>query len=440
MKAYFYKLLHTYLALEIRPGNSVVEIHPQHHLLIRLFNGVKTAVLSNKPTIDSSVIPTIHNLQELKAIQPDYILLDGNIHYENDIQQVLEDIYGVCEPNTRLILLYYSSLWRPFCRLATWLKWRTKTPEQNWVAPEDVANLMLLAGFEPVRQERRILVPLYIPLISYIVNRYIAPLPFFRIFTMVNIVSVRPIFRLNPRQKPSVSIVVPARNEAGNIEPLLQRLPKMGIHDELIFVEGHSTDLTWETIQTMSQMYQDKFNIKIVQQTGKGKGDAVRKGFELATNDILMILDADMTVSPEDLPKFYNAIVTEKGEFINGSRLVYPMENKAMPFINIIGNKTFAIAFSFVLGQRFKDTLCGTKVLSRNNYLKIAANRSYFGDFDPFGDFDLLFGASRLGLKIVEIPIAYKERNYGNTNIQRWKHGWLLLRMLLFAARKIKFI
>jgi glycosyltransferase involved in cell wall biosynthesis len=233
---------------------------------------------------------------------------------------------------------------------------------------------------------------------------------------------------------------VPARNEAGNIEAVLTRFPKMGPDDELIFVEGHSTDNTWEKIQEIAEKYAQKLTIKIARQDGKGKGDAVRKGFSIASKEILMILDADLTVPPEDLPKFYYALVSGKGEFINGTRLVYPMEKKAMRFWNIVGNKFFATAFSFVLGQRLKDTLCGTKVLTRANYLKIATHRSYFGEFDPFGDFDLLFGASRLGLKIIEIPIASKERTYGETNIQRWRHGALLFRMLFFAARRIKFL
>jgi glycosyltransferase involved in cell wall biosynthesis len=241
-------------------------------------------------------------------------------------------------------------------------------------------------------------------------------------------------------RSPSVSVVVAARNEAGNIESLFQRLPRMGPDDELIIVEGHSTDDTWQVIQEVAQKYKHTINVTIAQQDGNGKGDAIRKGFALASKDILMVLDADLTVPPETLPKFYRVLLADKGEFINGSRLVYPMEEKAMRFFNILGNKFFATAFSFVLGQRFKDTLCGTKVLTRENYHIIAKHRSYFGDFDPFGDFDLLFGASRLGLKIVEVPIAYKERTYGNTNIQRWKHGVLLLKMLFFAARKIKFI
>jgi glycosyltransferase involved in cell wall biosynthesis len=253
------------------------------------------------------------------------------------------------------------------------------------------------------------------------------------------LVILRPINKSNI-QKLSVSVVVAARNEAGNLETLVQRVPFMSGNDELILIEGGSSDNTWEVIQELQKKYADKIQIKIGQQDGKGKGDAVRKGFEIAEKDILMILDADVTVPPEDLVKFYHAIASDRGQFINGSRLVYPMEDKAMRFFNLIGNKFFANAFSFVLNQPLKDTLCGTKVLYRTDYLKIAKNRKYFGDFDPFGDFDLLLGAARMGLKIVELPIRYKARTYGDTNISRWKHGVILLQMLIFAARKIKFI
>ena len=241
-------------------------------------------------------------------------------------------------------------------------------------------------------------------------------------------------------EPPSVSVVIPARNEAGNIEQAVIRTPLMGPSDELIFVEGGSSDDTWETILKIQRLYGGTRKIIAVKQDGKGKGDAVRKGFAQASNEVLMILDADLTMPPEDLPKFYEAYVSGKGELINGSRLVYPMDKKAMRFINLLGNKFFASAFSFVLGQRLKDTLCGTKVLSNANYKRLARNRSYFGDFDPFGDFDLLFGAARTGLRIVEVPICYRERTYGTTNISRWRHGAILLAMLVFAARRLKFV
>jgi glycosyltransferase involved in cell wall biosynthesis len=231
--------------------------------------------------------------------------------------------------------------------------------------------------------------------------------------------------------------VIPCRNEKGNIEAAIQRLPNFGNHQEIIFVDGHSTDGTVEEIQRVIDTYRDR-TIRFLAQDGQGKGDAVRKGFAAATGDILMILDADLTVPPEDLPKFYDAIVCGKGEFINGCRLVYPMEGQAMRFLNLLGNKFFSVAFSWLLNQPLKDTLCGTKVMFREDYLKLAANRHYFGDFDPFGDFDLILGASKLNLKILEVPIRYRDRTYGSTKISRFQHGWLLLKMTFFAFCKLK--
>jgi hypothetical protein len=343
--------------------------------------------------------------------------------------------------DARLLVVYYSSLWRPVLGLATRLGWRSKAPEWNWLAHSDIANLLHLAGFEVVKSDPRVLVPIYVPIISNFFNRYLAPLPVFRSLCLANILVARAVtLRAAGDPEPSVSIVVPARNEAGNIEAIVRRVPQMGPSDELIFIEGGSRDNTWQRIQEVKARLGGERQIVIARQDGKGKGDAVRKGFALARNDILMILDADLSVPPEDLPKFYSAITGGKGEFVNGSRLVYPMERRAMRFLNLLANKFFAVAFSYVLGQRFKDTLCGTKVISRGNYARLARNRAYFGEFDPFGDFDLLFGAARMGLRIVEVPIVYRERTYGETNISRWRHGFLLIAMLAFAARRIKFI
>ena len=237
----------------------------------------------------------------------------------------------------------------------------------------------------------------------------------------------------------SVSIIIPARNEEGNIENAILRMPHFATKQEIIFVEGNSKDNTWEHIVNYSNKYKDKFTIKYIKQDGKGKGDAVRKGFELASGDILMILDADLTVQPESLPEFYQTVIQGKGDFIMGCRLVYPMENQAMRFLNMIGNKLFSLIFSWILNRQTKDTLCGTKVIFKDDYLRLQSNRKFFGDFDPFGDFDLIFGAYKLNLKIVEVPIRYQARQYGKTNISRFKHGMLLLKMSFFAARKIKF-
>jgi hypothetical protein len=429
MKRYFYNLIRKYLGLYVQPDDSVLEINPQNNLLINSFkNG---AVLYKSDLPNNSV-----NTDQAKSLSADYLILNGYLHYESDIEELLNAIHRSCSTSNRLIVTFYSNLWKPFIRMASFLRIRTKTAEQNWITKSDIENFFRLSNFEIVRYDSKVLIPIYIPIVSFLANRFLAPLPIFRLFCMLNIVVARPL--KNRQSLKSVSVVVPARNEEGNIENIIRRIPNMSGDDEVIFIEGNSTDETWKKIQEVKEKYPEK-NIIIAQQGGKGKGDAVRKGFNLATKDILMILDADISVMPEDLTRFYKAIVDDKGEFINGSRLVYPMEKKAMRFFNILGNKFFAEAFSFVLGQRLKDTLCGTKVLSRKNYLEIAKNRAYFGEFDPFGDFDLLFGAARKGLRIIEIPVSYKQRVYGETNIQRWKHGMLLIKMLFLAARKIKF-
>jgi glycosyltransferase involved in cell wall biosynthesis len=269
-----------------------------------------------------------------------------------------------------------------------------------------------------------------------LLNGLLVNLPGLCYLALVNLYVSRPLF--NARRPASVTIVIPARNERGNIENAIRRTPPFGASQEFIFIEGNSSDNTYEEILRVRDAYPDK-DIKAMRQTGKGKGNAVREAFDAATGDILMILDADLTMPPEELPKFYDALCGDKGEFINGCRLVYPMEKNAMRFLNLLGNKFFGWFFSYLLGQRLKDTLCGTKVLFRKDYETIQRNRSYFGDFDPFGDFDLLFGAAKQNLKILEVIIRYKDRTYGSTQISRFRHGLLLLKMSLFAARKIKF-
>jgi len=366
----------------------------------------------------------------------DYIVLSETLNLAADVQLILEQLRAVSSSRTRLLLNVYSALWRPLISLATALGWRERHPESNWLSKDTLAGLLSLSGWELIRCESRILCPIKLLGLENLLNRFLAPL--LSPFCLTLFVVARPLPDRRPTEK-RVSVIIPARNEAGNIEAAVARTPSMGTWTELIFVEGNSTDNTWETIQQVKANHPNR-PIKILQQSGKGKGDAVRTGFAVAEGDILMILDADLTVPPEELPKFYGAVVSDACEFANGSRLVYPMDEKAMQFLNLCANKTFGILFSWLLGQPVKDTLCGTKVLTKENYERITANRTYFGEFDPFGDFDLLFGASKLNLKILDIPIRYKERVYGETNIHRWKHGWLLLQMVAFAAAKLKFV
>jgi len=366
----------------------------------------------------------------------DYVIISDLITSLWDVQAFFKQVRTYVTPNTKIIISSYNFIWEPILKLGEFLRLKAKQPLQNWLSAKDIQNLLYLNDFEIVKLERKLLFPKYIPVFNAIVNKFLANLPGINQLNLIQFITARPI---STTQKDySVSIVVPARNEKGNIENAIKQTPKFGSHQEFIFIEGHSSDGTHEEMIRVQNAY-PHLDIKVMKQTGKGKGNAVREAFEAATSDVLMILDADLTTPPEDMPKFYEALRNNKGEFINGCRLVYPMEKEAMRFLNLLANKFFGWFFSYLLGQRLKDTLCGTKVLFKKDYDKIIANRSYFGDFDPFGDFDLLFGAAKLNLKITEIIVRYKDREYGSTQISRFSHGWLLIKMSLFAARKIKF-
>jgi ubiquinone/menaquinone biosynthesis C-methylase UbiE len=366
----------------------------------------------------------------------DYIIVSDLITSLWDIQAFFKNIRTYVTPRTKIAISSYNYMWEPILNLGETLGLKAKQPLQNWLTIKDIENILRLENFEIIKIEKKLLFPKYIPIFNLLVNKFLANLPGINSLDLIQFISARPLYS-EPKEF-STTIVVPARNEKGNIENAIKQTPKFGSHQEFIFIEGHSSDGTYEEMLRIQKAYPE-IDIKVMKQTGKGKGNAVREAFDAATSDILMILDADLTTPPEDMPKFYEALRNNKGEFINGCRLVYPMEKEAMRFLNYLANKFFGWFFSFLLGQRLKDTLCGTKVLFKTDYEKIIANRSYFGDFDPFGDFDLLFGAAKLNLKITEVIVHYRDREYGSTQISRFSHGWLLIKMSLFAARKIKF-
>lgn len=367
----------------------------------------------------------------------DYIVLSDTIGYLDDIELVFRSLRKISAPHTRLVISYYSHLWEPILALAEAIHQKMPQPDVNFLSSSDITNLLYLSGFEVVRTEWRQLIPKRLLGLGAILNRFIGTLPLIRRLCLRHYVVARPFLRRED-QMPSVTVLIPCRNEKGNIEAAITRMPRFADDMEIIYVEGHSSDGTFEECERVREAYRDTWDIRVARQDGKGKGDAVRKGFDMASKEILMILDADLTVAPEDLPKFYDAIREGTGEFINGTRLVYPMEHGAMRFLNYWANRTFALIFSFLLNQRFTDTLCGTKVLSKKHYDRIAAGRDYFGEFDPFGDYDLIFGAAKLNLKITEVPIRYADRTYGEPQISRFRDGWLLFRMVVFAWRKLK--
>jgi len=444
---YYYDLLARYLRFIIPSGKKVLEIGcGDGHLLRRLEPSrglgvdLSARMVANAQRRAGADEPIEFLQADIEESSPDekfdFVLMSDLLGDLLDIQKALDNVRSACSPSTRVVITYHSILWEPFLRVAQRLGLKSPQLHHNWLSPDDVESFAKLSDFEVIRFDRRVLMPKRIPLLAALLNRFIAPLPLLNTLCLLNIVVLRarPASRA---RKLSATIVIPCRNEKGNIRPAIERLPVFAESQEIIFVDGHSTDGTPEEIQNVIAEFPEK-DIKFLAQEGKGKGDAVRLAFSKAGKDVLMILDADLTMPPEDLPKFFNALASGKGEFINGSRLVYPMEQQAMRFLNILGNKFFSMMLSWLLNQRFKDTLCGTKVLLRSEYEKITAGRSYFGDFDPFGDFDLLFGAAKLNLKIVEVPIRYRERTYGETQISRFRHGLLLLRMTLFALRKLK--
>jgi SAM-dependent methyltransferase len=440
----YHKALEKYFAFVIPVGSRVLEVGSGNGDLlnaIRPSRGVGIDFSENMVTLARKKYPHLEFLcldgEQFSLTEKfDYILLSDIFCSLVDIQAALKCIRPLVSNRTRLVISNYNYLWTPMLKLGERIGLKSRQPLQNWLSFRDIELLLNLEGFESVKVERKLLFPKYIPLLNWIFNKFLANLPLINHLDIIFFIIARPVEKVSDEF--TVSLIIPARNEEGNIENAILRTPEFGRHQEFIFVEGNSKDNTLEAIQRVKEKYPGR-DIKIMKQSGKGKGNAVRDGFESATGDILMILDADLTTPPEDMPKFYDAIAQNHGEFINGCRLVYPMEKQAMRFLNLMGNKFFGWLFTFMLGQRLKDTLCGTKVLFRQDYLKIKANRNYFGDFDPFGDFDLLFGASKLNLKIVEVIVRYRDREYGTTQISRFKHGWLLLKMCFFAAFKLKF-
>lgn len=368
----------------------------------------------------------------------DYIIISDLIGYLPDIEEFFRKLEKVAHSGSRIIITQYSKLWEPVLDIASKIGLRMPSVDQNWISQTDIKNFLHLSDMETVISSSKLLFPKYIPMVSLVINEFLANMPFFNKLGLVNFVVARPANRRRD-DNPSISIIVPARNEAGTIKKIVEELPNLGKFTEIIFIEGHSRDNTLEEIKKVVSSHKGPKILKYAVQEGKGKGDAVRKGFDMATGDILMIYDADMTVPAGEVYKFYDALVRGKGDFINGCRLVYPQEKESMRVINYAGNKFFGLMFSWILGQPIKDTLCGTKVLWKKDYEDIKINRKFFGDFDPFGDFDLLFGAAKLNLKIIDLPVRYKSRIYGTTNISRFKHGWLLIKMMFFSMRKLKF-
>jgi hypothetical protein len=419
-------------------GDLLASLEPSVGLGIDFSPAMIAVAQQRHPTL-SFRIGDAESLDVIERIEGpfDYIILSDLIGALDDCETTLRQLHRLCTRETRLIVAYYSPLWAPLLRLGERIGHKMPDEPQNFLSLQDISNLCDLAGFELIKRDWRQIVPRRLFGLGHAINRHVGTMPGVRTLALRSYLVARSLARAADQPPRSVSVIIPCRNERGNIEPAVRRLPAMAETMEIIFVEGHSRDDTLAEIHRVAAAHPE-LDIKVLVQDGVGKADAVFKGFDQASGEVLIILDADLTMPPEQLPKFWQALASGKAEFVNGSRLVYPLEDDSMRFLNHLANRVFSLLFTWLLNQRFTDTLCGTKAISRHNYRRLAANRGFFGDFDPFGDFDLIFGASRLNLKTVEIPIRYQSRAYGSTQISRFRHGLILLRMVLFAYRKLK--
>ena len=425
-------------------GHLIASLIPSVGVGIDISEGMIIEAKKRYSNIDF-MVADIEEKASLNAIDEtfDFIIISDTIGYLSDIENTFNHFHKFANADTRFIVAYYSPFWEPILNIAA--KFKIKMPELQKVllSENDISALLNSSGFETVKKQKKILFPFKAFGLGRFINRFVATLPIFSYFCLRSYVICRSMEKAVLDLPKSASVIIPCRNEKGNIRNALERLPKFTKDIEIIFVEGHSKDGTWQEVQEVisdKSFIKKGFKMSAIQQKGIGKADAVFEAFSRATKDVLIILDGDLTVPPEDIPKFWKKISQGEAEYINGSRLVYPMENEAMRFLNYIANKIFSLLFTWLLGQRYTDTLCGTKVIRKRHFDKACERNKDLGDFDPFGDFFIIFGAARLNLKMIEVPIRYRAREYGETQISRFSHGLLLVKMVIFAFFKLKAI
>jgi ubiquinone/menaquinone biosynthesis C-methylase UbiE/glycosyltransferase involved in cell wall biosynthesis len=463
--SYYHGTVERRLSALIPPGSSVLELGCGTGNLLSALKPARGLGLDISAEMIRLARAKFPNLQfevaDAEAFHVDekfdFVVASDLIGELGDITAMLECFHRVSHESTRLVLTFHSPTLEAVLRMAQRAGLAMAPLRQNWVGLDTAKSMLALSDVRVISEEHALLIPVPIPLVATVANRLLSGRRAFKYFDLLNVLVAEAVPE-RPEPKPlKCSVIIPCRNEIGNIDAAVERMPDLGPQTEIIFVDGASTDGTKERIEEVIDRYRGVKDIKLILQMPEadyagpkdhpdaptvmlklGKGDAVRKGFEAASGDVLMILDADLTVPPEDLPRFLYPLATDKGRFVNGTRLVYPMEERAMKFVNYVGNWFFSKLFTWLLEQPIRDTLCGTKVLLKSDYEKIKAGRKHFGEFDPFGDFDLLFGAARLRLPIVEVPVRYKRRLAGVSKVRVSQHGWLLVGMSMIAFRRLK--
>jgi SAM-dependent methyltransferase len=448
---YYYELLNRLLRFLVEPqkrvlsvrcgtGNLLAAVEPIRGKGVDICSEIVEIAKQRNSTFQFAVaFPDKEEFRSVFAPEEkfDYILFN-DIGDTVDVLQALRNLRRLCQRHTRVLVITYNRLWEPLVTFAEWVGMKVPRTEQNWLSTFDIANLLKLAGFEALETHRTVILPKYVPLVSAFLNRFCARLPILKWLCMTQVVVGRLLPSPAPKEDLTVSVIVPCKDEKGNIEDAAQRIPQLGCRTEIIFCDDQSTDGTAEEVLRIQVLYPDK-DIRLERGPGVCKSRNVWTGFDAATGDILMILDADLTTIPEELPYFLDVIASGQAEFVNGSRLVYPVPKGAMTTVNMLGNKFFSVMFSYLLSQHVKDTLCGTKVLWREDWKRIKPMVGSWGIEDRWGDYELLFGAAKLSLKILDLPVHYQERVYGSTKMTKvFRNGLVMLKMCWHGFFKLK--
>jgi len=448
---YYYELVRRLLRFLVEPrkkvlsvrcdtGSVLAAVRPSDGKGVDICAEIVEVARQQNPSFNFAVaFPDKDEFRELFGEDEnfDYILFN-DIGDTVDVLQAFQNLKPLCRRHTRLLVTTYNHFWQPLITFAEWTGMKVPRVEQNWLSPSDIRNLMKLTGFEALETHRIVLLPKYVPLASAFLNRFCARLPFLNRLCMTQVVVARLLPPPVSKEQLSVSVIVPCKDEKGNVEAAVRRIPQLGRETEIVFCDDQSSDGTAEEVMLVRASYPHK-EIRLEKGPGIYKSKNVWTGFNAATGDILMILDADLTTMPEQLIYFLEVIASGQAEFVNGSRLVYPVPKGAMNTANMLGNKFFSVAFTYLLGQRVKDTLCGTKVLWRSDWERIRPMLGSWGTEDRWGDYELLFGAAKLNLKILDLPVHYQERIYGSTKMTKvFRNGLVMLRMCWHGFLKLK--
>jgi len=438
----YYRDRERWLRRLIRPDASVLELGCGTGLTLSCLPQAKKTGIDFSPEMirlaherDPQTRYLVDDILQLEHREShDYVLLLDTINFLRDVQRGLQEIHDkVCHDRTRLVITYYNFLWQPLFLFGEWLGWKTKFPEQNWLGRNDIEHLLRITGFEVVQRGERVLCPPGIPLLASLCNRFLVSLPLLRAFALVKYVIARPAPR-GHKTDYTVTVLSAVRNERGNIRRIVEAMPILGSRTELLFIEGHSTDGTWEELQEIVASYRGPLAVRALKQSGSGKGSALHDGITESAGEILLVYDGDFTVHPDELRKLYDILSSGQAEFVNASRLVYPLQEGAMRLLNLLGNKIFSMLFTWLFSQRLVDVLSPVKGFFRRDYPSVTTR------MDPFGDFDFFLGAASRQLKMSEVPVHYLERSYGTTKIRRFRHGWSLLRMCFYGTRRLKWV